>query len=251
MLIDTNAHLGPWPFSHLTEYSAAELVAHLGKHGIAQAVVSHLGAVFQPDPMPANRLLLAATRRQAALVPMPIVNPMLANWREQLDLCCAGTALRAVKILPNYHNYSLTTSRLDPFVAELKKRGVRLVIGVRFEDVRHRYFGLRIKCVPQAAIAKFLQRHADMQVLCLGLSLPEVRELAKTCPNFLTDTAFIEWIKSMEVLSGEFPIERVVFGSQTPFFVTRASVDKLTMAQLSAKARAAYSSVNAQRFFSL
>lgn len=252
MLIDVNAHLGPWPFSLLTERAAPQFAAHLRAHGIGRALVSHLGAVFQPDPMPANRELFAATRRVPALVAVPILNPTLATWREQLDACATATPqLRAVKILPNYHNYSVASPQLDAFVAELHARKLRLVIGTRLEDERHRYFALRIKSVPVPALAKFLRRHPQLHPLLLGLGLPELRALAKECENFSTDLAFIEWQNSVATLVKEFPVSRVMFGSQTPFFVTAASVAKLTAAKLPAKTRAALSHANAERFFSL
>ena len=250
MLFDTHVHLGRWPFTLVPDRSPAQLVALLHAHGINRALVSPLDAILGPDPLPANRALFAAVRRTSALLPVPTVNPALAHWREQLDFAAAGP-LRALKLYPNYHNYRLDSHRFDAFFAEVQKRRLKLLISVRIEDDRHRYFALRIKDVPTKQLAAFLKRSPRLHPLLLGAGLPNVRELAKTVENFSTDTSFIEWIESLATLVKEFPARRILFGSHTPFFVTDASAAKLTTAKLSATQRAAIGHGSAERFFDL
>jgi hypothetical protein len=249
MLTDVHVHLGPWPFSLLTERTAAGLVAHLRAHGIGRAVVSHLGAVLAPEPGPSNRALFAAVRRVPALLPLPTINPALANWREELDACCSAAPIRAVMILPNYHNYSLGAAWLTEFVAALRQRKLRLVIQVRLEDERHRYFALRIKGVPVAQLAGFLARFPGMHPLLLGAYLPDIRTLAKAAKNFSTDTACAEWEQTMVELLKVLPASRIFFGSHTPFHSTRAQVDKLRTARIPASPRALIAGRAASRFF--
>ena len=75
MLIDANVNLGPWPFTPVPDSTGPQLAAHLKANGIRRALVSHFGAVFLPDPMPANRRLFATVARTPALLPVPILNP--------------------------------------------------------------------------------------------------------------------------------------------------------------------------------
>ena len=248
MIFDINVHLGTWPFPLGPEMSAPRLAAHLRAHGIGRAAVSSVAAILAPDPLPANRALAAAVRRVPALLPVPVVNPALAHWREQLDEAEAGP-LRALKLFPNYHNYRLDSRRLDPFFAEVRARRLRLLISARVEDDRHKYFALRIKAVPAKTLISFLGRHPRLHPLILGLGLPELREIAKKRANFSTDTSFVEWIDSLPGLIREFPAKRIYFGSHAPFFVTRASLGKLSGARMPAAARAAIGGGNAARFF--
>jgi len=250
MLFDTNVHLGSWPFTLVPDLSATRLASHLRAHGIRRAVVSATAAILAPDPLPANRALLAAVRHIPALLPVPVVNPALANWREQLDIAEAGP-LRAIKLFPNYHNYRLDSARFDPFFSEVKSRRLRLLISVRVEDERHRYFALRIKSVPAKTLISFLRRNPLLHPLVLGIGLPDLRVVAKKCENFSTDTSFVEWLGSLEDLTQVLPVRRILFGSHTPFFVTRASVAKLAATPLPARTAAAIGSGNAGRFFSL
>ena len=86
--------------------------------------------------MAANRRLFAACRRERSLVPVPIVNPLLANWQEQLAEC-ATAGVRAVRLVPNYHNYRLSAPLLDAFMAAIQaaKIGKRAAVIERARTV--------------------------------------------------------------------------------------------------------------------
>jgi uncharacterized protein len=104
---DANTWTGRWPFSFADAHTPRSLAAHLARHGIRRALVSPLDAVFAPAPQPANLALLAATRGHRGLVPVPVINPALAGWRDDLAGVAADARVRAVRLLPNYHDYKL------------------------------------------------------------------------------------------------------------------------------------------------
>jgi predicted TIM-barrel fold metal-dependent hydrolase len=251
MLIDTNVNLGPWPFTPLPELSAPQLAARLATAGIRRALVSPLAAVFHPDPMPANAALFAAARRTAALLPVPVINLALGNWREQLARCQATASVRAVKLFPNYHNYRLTARRLDDFMAAIAQAGLKVIVNVRLEDERHRYFALRIKGVPSADIARFLRRFPTHHVLLTGLYRPELKQLAAEHKNFSADIAFCEWVETVKDLLTVMPSRRLMLGTNTPLLSTRAQADKLRLAQIPTRTKAQIGAENARRFFNL
>ncbi len=250
-LIDTNVNLGPWPFTPVPDRTGPELAAQLAASGIRRALVSHLGAVFQPEPMVTNRKLFAAVKRTPGLLPVPVINPALANWREQLAECLAAGPIRAVKIFPNYHNYSLGSRKLDPFMAAIADAGLRLIVNVRLEDERHRYFALRIKGVPVKQMAAFLTRHRDHHVLFSGIYKPEVEKLAPDHENFSAEVAFCEITNVLEIMLAKFPASRLLLGTCTPLLSTRGQADKLRCAHIPARAKALIGAGNARRFFKL
>jgi hypothetical protein len=248
-LIDLNAHLGPWPFAPVPERRAAALQKHLAAHGIRRAFVSHLGTVFRTDPMPDNRRLLADTAATPALLPVPTINPALANWRDQLDAGTADPRVYAVKIFSNYHGYRLGGRRAADLARELIRRRLPLLLQVRLVDDRHRYFGLRVKGVPAADVAAFLQRHADLRIVCLGLQRDELQQVAAKVPCVHADLSFAEWLWLLD--APPVPPAQLFFGSHTPLFVTRAIVDKLTRSGAPATTIATIANKNARRFFGL
>ena len=251
MLIDTNVNLGPWPFTPVPEYTGPALTAHLASSGIRRALVSHLGAVFLPDPMPANRKLFAAVRRTPALLPVPILNPALPTWPEQLAECRAAAPIRAVKLLPNYHNYSLRAGHLTDFMAALAQARLRLILNVRLEDERHKYFALRLKGVPVPQLAHFLGRFPSHHVLFAGIYKGEVEKLAPDHTNFSAEISFCEVTNVLEIMLKKFPARRLMLGTCSPLLSTRGEADKVVRAHIPARAKALIGSGNARRFFAL
>jgi predicted TIM-barrel fold metal-dependent hydrolase len=250
MLIDTNVHLGPWPFAELPMKSGRDLAHLLAAQDIDRALVSPLDAAFLPDPLPANRRLLAATKSLPALVPVPIVNPALGHWREQLDFCLHAN-VHAVKLLPNYHHYRLTDRRVTEFMSALAANRLKLVINVRLQDERTSYFALRIKGVPTAELAAFLAHHPDQHPLLTGLQRPALKTLATQRTNFSADISFCEWSDTLADLLTTLPAARLLFGSGAPLLCPRAQADKLRLANLPARIKKQIGTTNAVRFFRL
>ncbi|HRJ46803.1 MAG TPA: hypothetical protein PKY38_05535, partial [Opitutaceae bacterium] len=193
----------------------------------------------------------AAVRRTPALLPVPVVNPALANWREQLDRCRAAAPIRAVKLFPNYHNYRLTARRLDDFMAAVARAGLKLIINIRLEDERHRYFALKIKGVPVKDLARFLPRFPGHHVFLAGLYRPELKQLAADHKNFSADIAFCEWADTVQDLLTVMPARRLMLGTCTPLLSARAQTDKLRLAKIPARTKTLIGTENARRFFDL
>ena len=124
---DALTWLGHWPFAFLAERKAADLARHLRAHGIARALVSPLDAVFAPEPGPANRALFRAVRGVAALEPVPVINPALPDWRDQLQDCLDHAPVRLVRVLPSYHRVTLT----GPAMAELGRPCLTVTVSWR------------------------------------------------------------------------------------------------------------------------
>jgi hypothetical protein len=245
---DAHTWIGRWPFAFLPEFGPRALAAHLRRHGIRRALVSPLDAVFQPEPGPANRALLRGTRGVPGLVPVPVINPMLANWREELAVCAADARVRAVRLLPSYHATRLRAKPVQALSSELARRGLRLALTIRLIDERHEYFALRIKGVPAAELAVFLQRHPELPVLANGLGRAEIRDLTPKHPQLLADVSFAEWHRSLEHLLEAAPARQLAFASHTPFLVTAAARAKLDRPELRAPDLAGIAGGNLERW---
>lgn len=251
MLIDTNASFGHWPFAQLPFDSLRDLDAHFAAQGVERALLSSLDTIFLPDPDSSNLKLIEATRDYPRFVPVPIVNLAMANWREILDAYRESAPLHAVKLYPNFHNYTLASRRCAELVDYLAEHDIRLILNIRMVDERHQYFGLKIKGVPLKQIAAFAQRFPDFHFLCVGLYLPEIQELAKRCENFLTDMSFADWHDLINKLLQSLPAERLVFGSHTPLMNTEANTYKLQAAPISEELKQRIGYANARSFFRL
>jgi hypothetical protein len=247
---DANTWTGRWPFAFVEEHNPRSLAAHLRAHGIARALVSPLDAVFAPEPGPANYQLLRATEGVAALVPVPVINPALGNWREELSACAADARVRAVRLLPRYHNYRLGAAVVNELVAELTRLKLRLIVQVRLIDERHEFHAMNLKPVPVAELQAFLRQHRKLPVLASGLLRAEILPLAPKHPNLLADLSFAEWHDTIPHLLAKVPAKQLAFASHTPFLVTAAARAKLDRAETPAGQRAAVAARNLDKFLS-
>lgn len=248
---DANTWTGRWPFSFAEAYTPRALATHLARHGIRRALVSPLDAVFAPAPQPANRALLAATRGFRALIPVPVLNPALAGWRADLAEIAADPRVRAVRLLPNYHNYKLDHPEVDVLVAALAKYRLRLVVQMQLIDHRHEYHALTIKPVPADDLAALLKRHRNRPILASGLMRPDLLKLAPRHANLLADLSFAEWHDTMEHLLAKISPRQLAFASHTPLLITAAARAKLDPSALRASQRIAIAATNLQRFLNL
>lgn len=245
---DANTWLGRWPFSFAPGYTARTLRTHLTKHGIERALVSPLDAVLQPEPGPANRELLHSTRDVRGLEPVPVINPALGNWREVLAACAADARVRAVRVLPNYHDYSVRGPAMAQLVAELKERGLRLIVQMQLIDARHEFHAMTIKPVPAADLVVLLKRHRGLPMLASGLMRPDIMKLAPKFPSLLCDLSFAEWHDTMEHLLTSVPVRQLSFASHTPFLITAAACVKLDSSTLRTAQKKAVGAENLERF---
>lgn len=245
---DASTWIGRWPFSFAPAHTPRSLAARLKRHGITRALVSPLDAVFAPAPQTANRELLAATRPLRALLPVPVINLALGTWREDVAEIATDRRVRAVRILPNYHNYALSSPAVDELIAVLAKHRLGLIVQMQLIDARHEYHALTIKPVPTADLAALLRRHRTLPVLASGLLRPDLMKLARRHANLLADLSFAEWHDTMEHLRLRVPAHQLVFASHTPFLVTAAARAKLDTSTLPPSERAQIAAGNLRQF---
>jgi len=245
---DANSWIGRWPFAFLTERSPRSLMAHLRARGIDRAIVSPLDAVFAPEPGPANRALLRSTRLIPDLVPVPVINPILPNWRDELDVCARDPRVRMVRVLPSYHRIRLGGRPMAELMLELRQRSVRLAIQVRLIDERHEHHALRVKPVPMRELSRLLAAHPESPVLVSGLLRSEMKTLAPQHAHMLADLSFAEWHDTVQDLLAKVRLEQLVFASHTPFLVTAAASAKLATSGLNGSRLASLTHRNLERF---
>jgi len=246
-MIDVNVSLGHWPSQKFEQNTPGKLAAHLESEGISRALVTALDAVFFPDPDICNRTLFASLKSRPSLVPVPTVNPILTGWRSALR----ESPSRAVKIYPNYHNYSLSSDHVHGLMQELSETCAALMIAVRMEDERGQHPLCKAPGVPSNDIISLANRWPQVPIVCLCANFSEAVKLTEETGNIHVDTAFAECEDTLVALRKKVPAERILFGSHTPFLVTRAAVMKVTASTVSKQDLAAITVGNAGRLFGI
>lgn len=245
---DANTWIGRWPFAFIEEHTPGSLAAHLRRHRIGRALVSPLGAVFAPEPGPANYQLLRTTEGVAGLEPVPVINPALASWREDLAAVSSEPQVRAVRLLPAYHHYRLGSRVVDELARELIRRKLRAIVQVRLIDERHEYHSLIIKPVPAEDLAALARRQPKLRLLASGLLRSEILAVLPKHPGLPADLSFGEWHDTIPHLLAKVPVRQLVFASHTPFLVTAAARAKLDTSGVRAAKLTQIASANLERW---
>ncbi|MFA6108178.1 MAG: hypothetical protein WDA75_05340 [Candidatus Latescibacterota bacterium] len=135
MIIDCSVGFGHWPFARFAEDTPAKLDRVLAKEGIDQALVSSAEAVLYEEPEECNRELVRKLARFPRLVPVPVASPRVKSAAAIL----ARPGIKAVKLIPNYHAYSLTEERAVALCARVAELGIPVLVQMRVEDERGHY----------------------------------------------------------------------------------------------------------------
>jgi hypothetical protein len=245
-IVDVNAWLGSWPFQYFRDDSAGRLERRLVAEGITCALVGTPEAAFNADCLAANRLLLKRLAGSAMLHPVPTLDPTKGDWKDIIDLA-RGEDAPAVRLMPTYHCYDLASSPALAAIEHIAARGgLALFLQVRMEDERTHHPRCVIPALPIPSILDVARRFPGLPVAALCPLYREAVDLAAGPGNLRFDLSHVETMRTVPSLLAEVPVERVLFGSHTPFLQTRAAVLKVASPSVSAEARRAISSANAR-----
>lgn len=245
---DASTWIGKWPFSFAETHTARTLAAHLRRHRLRRALVSPIDAVFAPEPGPANLHLLRASRELVGLEPVPVINPALANWKQQLEQVGTDTRVRAVRLLPTYHHYNLGSRAVDELMDALALRHWKAIIQVRLIDERHEFHAMNLRALPPTQMETFVSRHAKTPILASGLLRNEMLPLMKRHASLVADLSYAEWHDTVTDLLSRIPLRQLVFASHTPFLITAAARAKLETSTASKSAQRGIAAENLERF---
>ena len=237
---DASGFVGVWPFGVYKHVTAKDLAVRLERAGFSEAAVSPLAAVFQPDPMPANRSLLSALRAPTAipLLPVPVVNPAIGTWHTQiteLDELLSGR-IPAVKILPSYHLYDLEEHRLQELSSVLTARSIPICVQVRMADERTHHPLMMVPPVPSEVVNAYAGRFPHLRVLICGAYLRELN-VYRGRPNVAVELSFVESGHLLRDTLTVLSADQVAIGTHSPLHTAAAGAAKLYSDDVSKEVR--------------
>lgn len=245
MVIDLNAYTGFWPTLPM-EAAVVEVRDCLQGYGIDQMYLSPLAALWAQNPHRANRPLLDETAGYGDVWPVPVLDPTVATWPQELDAMAAHPRVRLVKLHPNYGNYRL--DQADELLAAAAERSLTVIIQTRMEDPRRQHPLAQVPDVPAEAVVAAAERHPDLTVVLGGARWIEVRALVPrilSCPRLYVDTSQVEGLDAFPSLCAEGLTERLVFGSHVPLLIPYSALARI-VTDLDDAAAAAILGGNAQ-----
>ena len=223
--MDFNCYTGNWPYFRV-RYNTPQKLAQLhSRCGITGGFVSACEAIFYQDPYEAERLLskeLEGTPYMQAMV----LNPILPAWHDDLKRAVTELNIKAVRLMPGFHNYCLTDPVLDQVCDALRTYHLPLILTLRIRDERTCWM-FHPKSVPLEDVAAFLDRNTDIVTLLACTRKAEVVTLGeqfKSRNNLFTDVSgFKDDNFAVEEACEAVGADHILYGSSAPLLELQAT----------------------------
>ncbi len=251
-LIDTNVSLFQWPFRRLPLDETPRLVAKLRSQGVFQAWAGSFDGLLHKDLGAVNSRLAEECRKHGhnILLPFGSVNLSLPDWEEDLRRCHEQHEMPGIRLHPNYHGYRLDDARFAKLLELASARNLLVQLAVLMEDERTQPPLMRVPHVDVTPLVSLLKELPKARIMLLNWSrgvkadlLPKLASAGQV--SF--EIASIEGVGGVAHLLKQVPRERVLFGSDAPFFYFESALLKLKESELTKRELVAIRSANARR----
>lgn len=258
MLFDINTATGHWPFRQVPNQSIPELKRLLASKGITGAAVVNTNGLFYQNCHDANIELAKAIERHGGFfVGIAVLNPLYAAWERDLETCAGKLGFKALRLVPQYHNYRLDCPEVLAIVQKAASLKLPVFIPHRIIDVRGRHWMDTEQTVNLCEVGALCQAAPKVKIVFTEASvnpdeLVDKRGKARYSNLYFEISRFRsvmgQQIKRMLKLIG---YEHVLFGSGAPFKEITPALLKLQHAGLNSKEMSAIARQNAFRILRL
>lgn len=230
MIIDVNAWTGPWPALVNVPHDAASVRASLRAYGVERIFMAPLAAAWSANPHLCNAVVYEAATEFEDISPVPVIDPTLPTWREELEKAAGHRAVHMIKLLPGYGGYGLAAADSDGLLAETGRAGLAVMVQIRIDDPRRHHPMAMVPDVPAGDVVEAASRHPDLKLVIGGASAATLREFAaqvRDLPGLYADTSQVDGVDGVKMLVDAGIGGKVLFGSHAPVFMPAASIARV------------------------
>lgn len=235
-VVDVNVNLFRWPFRRLPLDESASLIERMDVLGIESAWAASFEALLHRDTEGVNqRLVEECAKWPGRLVPFGTVNLSLPDWREDLRRCQEVHRMPGIRLLPNYHGYTLGQPEFAELIKAAAARGVLVQIVVTMEDARTQHPLVRVADVDLRPLPDLLKtiRASRVVILNAGRSVPAaVMKALAAADGVYFDIARVESTRGVASFLSSLPAGRGLFGTHAPFLHPEATMIKVAESSL-------------------
>ncbi len=241
-VIDLAGFLGRWPFRDIPRASRDHLHTLAGQLGLRRVVVSSFDNLFWENALDAARRTAESIDGDKLLVHFPMVNAAFPGALDDLKRLYDERPFRGVRLLSNYHEYSLADKAVDDLIAWTQQRDIVLQVFRRVVDERLHYM-LKVPPVPDDELRGLAERHPGQRFVFSALWFAEILAMAEAlgpADHVSFDVSRCRGPEAWPVkLIEAVPARRIVFGSLWPLQVIRSTLTEIIHAPFDEQTRAA------------
>jgi predicted TIM-barrel fold metal-dependent hydrolase len=251
-MIDVGAFIGEWPFRLLPNTTLEALEDRLRTEGVERALVTPLEGLLHEDPQPVNVRWGERLWDSSFFHFIPLLDPMLPRVEHSLAACHEDYAAVGLRLIPNYHGYSLADERVDSLARIAGVLSLPILLQLRLQDVRSMHPLLRAADVGVQETLALARRHPDTTIVLCGCNWSEFQQvgpLLEKIPNLYLTLSHVEYLDVLSRLVDRWGASRFLAGTHAPLFSATSLRLKLDTAHLSEADRKAISQENALCLF--
>lgn len=251
-IVDTNVWLSRWPFRRLPNDEPQALAEMLRRHGVVEAWAGSFDGLLHRDIAAVNERLAKQCRETAAdlLIPFGTVNPRSPDWQEDLRRCHEEHQMPGIRLAPGHHGYGLDEPEAAELLAEAGRRGLIVELLVSLEDQRTQHPLHRVALVDLAPLVELVRRMSELRLVLLGAPgalKPDLIERLAATGKVYFEIATLESVGGVTKLIERVTVDRVLFGSASPFFYFESARLKLQESELAGEQLVRIGVANARR----
>jgi len=242
-VIDVNTAFGRHS-EHDYDLSLNNLLAALDEHRVAGALSYSLRGVHY-DPHTGNSESIAAARAHPHLIPVATLDLRdCLGWEDELAACLQQGA-HVFRFFPQIQGWSIASRLFQQVLARLSSTGAALV----FSTAEAGFDGWGAA----EEIADITADHGLPVILTDTYynNMAEVISLMQHCPHLYAETNWLATVGAVEIMAEEVGVDRLLFGSATPFRPLQKALNQVLETSLSAEDKAAILGGNAIRLLKL
>ncbi len=234
---DASAFIGRWPGEKLSYDSVEGLLVNMRRLGIDRALVTHTIA-WQNSPVLGNHLLSEAISAHSELEPCWVVTPGL-----QVDelggvptLCkqMAQHGVRAVRLFPRDHVFSLTERGSDELLSELNRLHYLVILDLDQIFMQSGLYDYSANSLEVINLLCNKYPHLSILLTRVGYRAFQVLfPLMQTYPNLYLDLSFFATHQGVEMVTEKLGADRLIFGTSQPLVDPGGAMLRLTEAGIS------------------
>ncbi len=240
-VIDVSCFVGRWPFRSVPRSSRDHLHTLAGQYGLRRAVVSSFENLFWENAADAARQTAVSVDGDPLLVHFPMVNAAFPGALDDLKRLHDEWPLRGVRLLSNYHGYSLGDGAVDELIAWTRSAGIVVQVFRRIVDERLHYI-LKVPPVSDDEMRRLAERHPEQRFVFSALWFGEIIGMGEAighADHVWFDVSRCRGPENWPVkLVDAVPARQIVFGSLWPLQVIPSTLQELVYAPFDDETRA-------------
>lgn len=250
-LFDVNTFIGRWPSEKLAFHNVDDLLHTMEHLQIERALVSHTIA-WQNSSSLGNKLLMDSLAGHPNLEPCWIIKPSSSisddPYLANLFLEMQYSGIRAVRLFPRDHVYSLQSKTSHALLEELNRKNYLVIIDL---DQIFTQSGLYDYSASSLEVLGYLcQKYSQASFLLTKLgyrAFQVIYPLLETYPNLYIDLSYLATHQGVETIVSNLGATKIIFGTGQPLIDPGGSILRILSADISPKDKENISHKNLDR----